>query len=276
MDSWHTVAEPANAAEYDMNGTNAIIRFTGTGLNGWMVAGEGVWSSHDSGRTWLAVGALQGQHVDALEAWGSYTYAVGRGSDSLWVSTDPAADTSWTEHTFVGLPSDTEAVDNLQADNTMVAITRTHGTSATVRLSKDHGNDWLTVPNACKGHGTGAPVYALVQENIHRFVCGDGTVIGLKDGAKPVVDTTFQLSSTSGTPVHANAVATNNVGTMVAYTGAGLWGFVQGGTSSHPITADVGWVGLTGEQGLALPAVPGPNYWKTINGGITWFPKSWN
>ena len=36
-------------------------------------------------------------------------------------------------------------------------------------------------------------------------------------------------------------------------------------------------VGLTNDsQGVALPAVPGPHYWVTGNGGITWVEKSWN
>ena len=48
-------------------------------------------------------------------------------------------------------------------------------------------------------------------------------------------------------------------------------------TPLQVLQADVGYVGLTNDsQGVALPAVPGPHYWVTGNGGITWVEKSWN
>lgn len=275
MSSWHMISEPGFSSEYGVNATNAIIRFAKDGVDGWMVGSEGVWSTHDTGRTWQPISALRDAQIDALESWGDHqTYAVGKGSDSVWISTDPTQDSTWSEHSFVGLGYTSTARDNLQADDKMVAVTRTSGSHVTVAFSGDKGGDWSSVPSPCDGHGNAAPVFALVDEHIKRFVCGDGSVYGYKDDQLKPRLARFSLPAGA----HATSVATDGAGTLVAYSGAGIWAYVGHPTPLHVLAnADVGYVGLTSDrQGIALPATPSATYWVTVNGGINWLPRSWN
>ena len=276
MNSWHTIAEPGFAAEYGITPANAIIRFSDAS-NGWMVGSEGVWSTHDGGRNWRPIAALQDQHIDALEASDGHTYALGHGTTALWVSTDSSDDSSWAAQPSVALDmAPTDATDSLAATNRAVAAVRSQGSTTTVRLSLDFGASWQIVVAPCGASGGRAPLFSLVDETIGRFVCGDGTVEGVKFGTAPVVDTTFPLVTTTGAPVVGHSSSTDHNGTFFAYSGAGIWAYLENHTASHVLSGDVGYVGLTNDtQGIALPAVPDGTYWITQTGGLHWMQRSW-
>jgi hypothetical protein len=280
MTSWHLVAAPGLSAEYGLDATTAIIRFSGDGTNGWMVGSQGVWASHDEGRSWHPIAALQDQHIDALEAWAGRTYALGAGGSDLWVSSDSSSD-GWAPQSSLALavePTGTGGTtDSLATANNTVAAVRSYGSTTTVRVSGDRGDHWSTVPSPC-GTTTGqAPLFSLVDEFIGRFACNDGSVYGVRFGNnQPVLDASFSLSSTTGAAVKANSSSTISNGTFFAYSGAGIWAYLANHTASHVLAGDISYVGLTNDtQGIALPAQHNGKYWVTQTGGLSWLQRSW-
>ena len=270
MTSWHTVARPGTAAGFGM-AKGATVRFS-SASNGWMVGSRGVYSSHDGGATWHAVPDLSSARIDTVEAGsGGHTYALGADGSSLWVSLDPSADV-WTRRPGLDLPPPgAGTVDTLIPDNNALAAVRTTGRTMTVRFSGDHGQGWQTVPSACKKSAT--TLFYLLDESSGRFVCGNGQVWGVYISVKkaPKRDATFQLSSSTGTPVAAQSISHNEMGTVVSYTGAGLWAVRADGEKKQLLKGDVGYVGLSSPtRGIALTAEPSRSYWYTVTGGLTW------
>ena len=170
-----------------------------------------------------------------------------------------------------------DAVDTVSIDANTLAVTRSQAGRTTVRVSANLGGTWHTVPSPCKSVAA-APMFALVDYKFGRFVCADGAVeAAWFDGKrKPQHDGDLALASTTGSPVVAHSVATAQNGTVVAYSGAGLWEFLSNLTPQQVAKGDFGYVGMTSAaRGIALPASPGSTYWITTDGGLTWIAKSW-
>jgi hypothetical protein len=281
MRHWHTIAEPAAAGEYGMTAKNAIVRFV-TPSDGWMVGSEGVYSSHDGGVTWRPVAELQSAGIDALEAHGSYTYALGRDGSSLWVSGNPRQD-QWVQQSGLDLPTastgtEVSVTDSIDTANRTVAATRITKSATTVRLSPDNGQRWTTVQDPCTTNGGGrAEVFGLLEENIGRFVCTNGEMwaVWFDHSKVDKLDGTLPLSPRSGNAVVAQSLSTNNIGTVVAYSGAGLVGFVENSGMHIAQPGDFRYVGLTDNtNGIALPDAASGDYWVTGNGGLSWMARS--
>ncbi len=139
-----------------------------------------------------------------------------------------------------------DAVDTVSIDANTLAVTRSQAGRTTVRVSANLGGTWHTVPSPCKSVAA-APLFALVDYKFGRFICADGTVeASWFDGKRqPQHDGDFALASTTGSAVVARSVATNRIGTVVSYTGAGLWQFVANIKTQRVAAGDFGYVGLT-------------------------------
>ena len=73
----------------------------------------------------------------------------------------------------------------------------------------------------------------------------------------------------------AESISHNDIGTVVSYSGAGLWAISARGQKEHLQPGDFGYVGLTNDtRGIALNAQPSHSYWFTTTGGLTWRPAS--
>jgi hypothetical protein len=271
MASWHVVAKPAAAIAQGMTSSNAVLRFADA-RDGWLVGGYGVWSTHDGGRTWASIAQMAGQGIDALEAHGSYTYAVGSDGSDLWVSRDPATD-NWSEQSGLGLTG--SGHDTIQIANKTVLAARTGAGQQVVRVSHDNGTHWSDAALPCATEQVD-----LVDENITRSVCTDHRVISRWwDGsfADRLVGT-VTASSGSG-PGVATSVTNDSDETVVAYSGAGIWTIDLNASEDlivQRLQGDAGYVGLTANgQGIALPATPATTYWKTIDSGTSWIPEHW-
>ncbi|BEP15539.1 hypothetical protein acdb102_38500 [Acidothermaceae bacterium B102] len=275
--SWHTLAKPATATQYGMSAGHATVRFQSIN-DGWMVGSRGVYATHDGGRDWHPVAALQTEGIDALEAWKSHVYAVGAQGSVLWVSDDPTSDT-WLPQPGLDLPpAGVGTKDSISPeDQGVVSVVRSTGTTTTVRLSTTFGNKWRTLPSPCAAAPQqSARLFVVLDPTVSRFVCGNGQVWAVWfDGRKPKRDLTLRLTSTTGKQIVAESVAHASHGTVVAYQGAGLQEVLASGIPNTPTPGDFSYVGMTTDnQGIALAPSATNAYWITTNGALTWKQKS--
>jgi hypothetical protein len=244
--------------------------------DGWIVGASQVLATHDAGAHWSAVSALSGQGIRALEAPNSrVVYASSADGATLWVNRSPGSD-NWTAANALGLAAG--GIDTITTSNITVAVARSEGSWTTVRINDDRGiGNWATVKLPCAKFPSGpAPLYQLVDDSHATVVCGNGSTywmdpsgqtVRLKGKVQPRGDSQILVSS---------SISVSDRITVAAYLGGGLVASGDHGASWHQLLrGSFSYVGMTdSQQGFALAGTPSHQFWLTLDGGMTWTPKS--